>query len=81
MLVYERSHRHGIKVHSETASADIETSASYPKYLPKIIKVAAINNRLFNVDKTFVYWEKMPSKTSIAKEEKSMSGFKASKTS
>ena len=40
------------------------------------MKVATLNN---SVDETTYSWEKMPSKTFIAGEEKSMPGFKASK--
>ena len=70
-----------IKAQSETASADVEAMANYSDLDLKKKKNEGdyTEQQTFKVGETAFYWKKMPSRTFIDREERSVSDFKGSK--
>ncbi|XP_054729383.1 tigger transposable element-derived protein 1-like [Anastrepha obliqua] len=76
----KRNAFHNVKITGEIASADDDEAKSFPKKFLKIIEDGGYSpDQVFNADETGLFWKKMPSRTYIAKSEKSASGFKAAK--
>ena len=57
---------------SEAESPDMEPAASYPEDLAG----RHTKQKIFDADQTAFYWKKIPPRTCIAREEKSVPGFK-----
>ena len=75
-----RRHFHNIKVRSKAASADVEATASHPEDVAKITQERRYaKQQSFSVDAKSLLWKKIPSRTFIARKEKSMPGCKVSK--
>ena len=77
----KRSHLYNIRVISEVASAKgKKTKANCPEIVARIIdEVSYTKQWIFNVDEATFNWKKIPCRTFIGREEKSMAVFKAPK--
>ncbi|CAK9814077.1 Tigger transposable element-derived protein 1 [Anthophora plagiata] len=64
-----RSKLHNIKIMGEAASADTEGAKIYQ------VSNSLSIYQIFNVDETGLYWKKMPDRSYISQQEKSLPGF------
>ena len=75
-----RSNLHNSGVSGEVASADVEGAEKSIQDFYKIIEEGDYRlEQIFNVDETGHFWKKMPERSYIHKEAKTMPGFKACK--
>ena len=71
---------HNVRVTGEAASADEEGAKKFVDDLDVIIKEKGyMAEQIFNVDETGLFWKRMPKRSYIHKEAKTMPGFKAFK--
>jgi hypothetical protein len=72
---------HNVKVSGEAASGDAKAAQMFPDVLKEIISEGGGHTaqQVFNVDESGLFWKKMPERTYISKEEKTVPGFKAAK--
>ena len=75
-----RNHACNTKVQGEAGGADVEAAAGYLEDVAKIIHEGSYpKQQIVSVDETALYWKKIPARTFIATEEKSVPGFRVSK--
>ena len=76
----KRFRLHNVRVTGEAASADEEGARKFIDTLDEMITNEGYRaEQIFNVDETGLFWKRMPTRTYIHKEAKSMPGFKAYK--
>ena len=76
----KRFELHNVRITGEAASADKEGAEKFVEVLDElIVEEGYVAEQIFNVDETGLFWKRMPERSYIHKEEKSMPGFKAFK--
>ncbi|XP_054745872.1 tigger transposable element-derived protein 1-like [Anastrepha obliqua] len=71
---------HNVKIKGETASADELAAKKFPEKLRKIIEDGGYTpDQVWNVDESGLFWKKMPSRTYVAKSQKTAGGLKVAK--
>jgi len=71
---------HKVKMSGESASADVKAAEEFLETLDKlIVEENYLPEQSFNMDETSLFWKRMPERTFIHKEAKSLPGFKALK--
>lgn len=77
----KRSNLRGVvKMSGEAASADSEAANIFIENFRAIVEEGGyLPQQIFNVDETGLFWKRMPTRTYISMEEKSIPGFKMAK--
>uniref|UniRef100_K7EX90 HTH CENPB-type domain-containing protein n=1 Tax=Pelodiscus sinensis TaxID=13735 RepID=K7EX90_PELSI len=76
----KRSNLHNIKITGGAAAADMEAAESFPAIFEAIIKEGGYSSKqVFNLDKTGLFWKRMPARTYLSHDEAYAPSFKAAK--
>jgi hypothetical protein len=71
---------HSVVRHGEAASSDVKAAEVYIKTFSELIEAKGyIPQQVFNCDETGLFWKRMPNRTYITAEEKTMPGHKPMK--